>query len=133
MTRIVYKKMLGRYLIDSVIESGGDGGVTIELSEPIDARLVIHEEVHPLKHGICHIKNGVLKNGEIFPKCCTGAGVYELEGFYYKDGAVIRTVVRDSLVYDTAKCANALMARIESAEERLLLLEEQIARKINLL
>lgn len=133
MTRIVYRKMLGRYLIDSVIESGGDGGITIELSEPIDARLVIHEVVRTLKHGICHIENGALKNGEIAPKCCTGTSIYDLESFYYKDGAVIRTVVRDSLVYDTAECANALMARIESAEERLLLLEDQIARKINLL
>ena len=132
MTRIVYKKLLNKYLIDSISEHSGDG-ITLELSEPIDAKIVIGENVYNVSHGVCNIKEPLFYDEETLPKLYTGAHLHELEGFVYKGHTAHRTGNRDEIIKDALLVIERLSNRLDAAESDISELKEKVSRKLNLI
>ena len=130
MTTIVYKNLLNRYLIDACFEADGDG-ITVELSEPIDARLVIGTEIYKVKNGICRIRS--LSEGEILPRLYTGTCVYELEGFVYRHGAATPIRDRSGMIAELCCAVDSITERLTAAEREIIELNERVSRRISVL
>ena len=130
MTTIVYKNLLNRYLIDACFETDGDG-ITVELSEPIDARLVIGADIYRVDKGICRISS--LGEGEILPKLYTGTGVYELEAFICKHGTATPCRDRSELIAELCMAVDSITERLAAAEREIIDLNERVSRRVSLL
>ena len=131
MTRIVYKKILGRYMIASISEADGEG-LSIELSAPIDATVAIGKEVYKMKCGVCDVINA-LPDGEISPKLYTGSEMCPIESFINKNGEIHKASISDELVRSAFAGIDALEERLATAEALICDLEDKISRKINLI
>ena len=130
MTTIIYKKLLERYIVDTMYESGGDG-VTITLCEPIDARIVIGDVIYHVKKGVSKI-NG-LSEGLILPKLYTGTALYELERFVYKNGVAVLSRDPGDFIADALLALDSMDERIKALENLSAELSEQISRRISIL
>ena len=130
MTTLVYNKLLNRHLVQSVFESAGKG-VRIELSEPIDGKLVINTNIYRIKKGVCRIED--LTEGEIIPKIYTGMGAFELERFVYRNG--VATICRDhaNLVDEALQTVDHILERLAAVETELNILNEKVSRRISIL
>ena len=132
MTRIVYKKLIGKYFADSFSVSDGKG-ILIEFSEPIDAKLVIGEKVHTVKRGVCRIPEETLPEEKISPKLYTGRDMFEPESFVYKNGTAHPVFRGDELVKDALRMLDLLENRLSTAEAEISDLRERVTRKIDLI
>lgn len=130
MTTIVYKNLLNRYLIDSCFEADGDG-ISVELSEPIDARLAIGTEIYKVKTGLCRIRS--LSEGEILPRLYTSTCVYELEGFVYRNGKATPSRDRSGMIAELCRAVDSITERLTAAEKEIIDLNERVSRRISIL
>ena len=129
MTTLIYKNLLNRYLLDTSFESSGDG-VTIQLCEPIDAKIAIGTKIHRVDKGICRIKE--LPSGEILPKLYTGTGLYELESFVYHSGVATPNRDRSELIAELFGALDTIEERLKEAEREIVMLNEKVSRRISL-
>lgn len=130
MTTLVYKYLLSSYIIDACFESHGEG-LTLELCEPIDAKLIIGESIHRVDKGICRIKS--LQIGEIKPKLYTGTGVYELESFVYRNGVATPNRDHAQMIPELYRVLNSVCERLFAAEREIAELSERVSRRISIL
>ena len=130
MTTIIYKKLLERYVIDAMHESEGDG-VTLTLCEPIDARIVIGEEIYQVKKGISKLSG--IPEGLIQPKLYTGTALYELERFVYKNGTAILSRDPGDFAADALLILDSMETRIRALEGVCAELSDKISRRISIL
>ena len=130
MTTIIYKKLLERYIINAIHESDGDG-VTITLCEPIDARIVIGEQIYHVRKGVSKISR--IPEGLISPKLYTGTALYELERFVYKNGAAVLSRDPGDFIADALLALDSMDERIKALENLSAELSEQISRRISIL
>ena len=131
MTRIVYKKLIGRYLVESIEERCGEG-LQIDIEEPINASILIGENVFPVVSGRA-FTTVELGEGEIHPKLCASVGNADLEGFVLKGGTAHRLTRWDDHFYPMLKTVNDLSERLRKAEDEILLLREAVARRIDII
>ncbi len=129
MTTLVYKNLLKRYFLNTSFESSGDG-ITIQLCEPIDAKLVIGSKIHRIDKGICRIKE--LPSGEILPKLYTGTGLYELESFVYRNGVATPNHDRSGLITELFGTLDTIEERLSEVEREIVMLNEKVSRRISL-
>jgi len=130
MTTLVYKNLLSKYIIDACFESNGEG-LTIELSEPIDAKLVIGEGIFQVEKGVCRIEKPL--SGECLPKLYTGTGVYALEGFVCKNGVATPNRDRTDMIPELLRVLDSVCERLCAVEGEVNALSEMVSRRISIL
>jgi hypothetical protein len=127
MTTIIYKKLLERYIIDAIHESEGDG-VTLTLCEPIDARIVIGEEIYQVKKGISKISG--IPEGLIQPKLYTGTGKEDIEGFIVSYGEVVRTSPDSEFAKTVGEAVIEILQRLGEHEKDISEIKGRLDQKL---
>jgi hypothetical protein len=130
MTTVIYKNILGKYLIHKIFESAGTG-VTLTLEEPIDAKATIGEDIWRFEKGVCRI--GALKEGEVAPKLYTGSIQKELESFFYKNGTAHLTRDPNGFMAEILTALGMIEERVSALETANAELSERVSRKISFL
>ena len=118
MTTIIYKFILGRYLITDIIQNEADE-ICIKFDTPIDAKLIICDTVVKVECGVARIKAERLKDGRIAPMLYLKNTVSTMEEFILSRGAVIKSRLDEKAIRELEEVTDGILKRLNAIEKSL--------------
>lgn len=131
MRTICYKIIFGRYEISAITEGEGNE-ITVKFENSIDGILALANTSFKIANGICKINADALCKGEIVPKLYTATGTVKIEGFLYKNGAILRHAPDADYIRELAKRVNMLEEKTSVLEASYAEIQNRMTQKIEL-
>lgn len=129
MKTIIYKTPIEYYECADIIDNGGDE-IRFIFDKPIDAKLTIGSKSYAVAGGVCRARIDSLSDGEIKPKLHTGGRTLDIEGFFCRDGVLIKKCNGEEYARHLGEKYGELTKRIALLEEITDSLSEKITQKI---